>query len=74
MRVPLTADIRPDLGGVFERTDESTKVERDPAIAPAVAVTMESDEPGRRALARQWQVGGRSDNLGVPARNAGKGD
>ena len=41
-------------------------------IAPAVAVTMQSDEPG--ALARQWQVGGRSDNLGVPTRNVGKGD
>jgi hypothetical protein len=33
-------DVCPDIGGVFERGDERTKVERDPALAPAVAITM----------------------------------
>ena len=36
----FTDDLGPDIGGVFERGDERTKVERDPALAPAVAITM----------------------------------
>jgi hypothetical protein len=36
----FTDDVCPDVGGVFERGDERTKVECDPALPPAIAVAM----------------------------------